>query len=142
MIGIKTKDLVMAVFMLLPALSWAQSKANQMNESKNNQNMENVILIGKIFIPKNSVEEFRSQNVTNSFIRTRPGFLKGELYEMFDESGNLHMITITTWATEENYHNAQTALKEHYKVIKFDPLAFRERLKIVAEHNVYSLHAY
>ncbi|MFT3912220.1 MAG: hypothetical protein QM737_22525 [Ferruginibacter sp.] len=104
--------------------------------------MENIILIGKIFIPKNSIEEFRSQNVTNSFIRTLSGFLKGESYEMIDETGNLNMVTITTWATEENYHNAQNALKEHYKTIKFDPLAFRERLKIVAEHRVYTLHAY
>jgi hypothetical protein len=101
--------------------------------------MENKIVIGKIVVPKNSIEEFKKQNVTGSFLKTLPGFLKGESYERYDESGNLIMITVTTWSNQDSYSNAVDALKVYYKTIKFNPIAFREKLKIVAEHSVYSL---
>ena len=139
---IKIKNLVIIALLALPVLSWAQSPVNYFDSSKNNQKMENIILIGKIFVPKNSIEEFRNQNVTATFLKTLPGFLKGESYEMLDESGNLNKITITTWLNRESYNNAQNSLKEYYMTIKFNPIIFREKLKIVFENAVYSLHDY
>ena len=100
--------------------------------------MENKIVIGKVFVPKNSLEEFRKQNVTGGFLKTLPGFLKGESYEKLDDSGNLTLISVTTWLNQENYENAEKSLKEFYKSINFNPMMYRERLKITAEHAVYS----
>jgi hypothetical protein len=120
----------------------AQPPANQPDSLIKKQKMENKIVIGKILVPKNSIEDFRKQNVTSGFLRTLPGFVKGDTYEMVDDAGNLNIITVTTWLNEESYNNAQQSLKEYYKSIKFNPLAFREKLKIVAEHGLYSLHEY
>jgi hypothetical protein len=126
-------------FLLLPLLTRAQSSVNHSDSSIKKQKMENKIVIGKIMVPKNSIEDFRKQNVTSGFLRTLPGFVKGETYELVDDSGNLSMITVTTWLNEQSYNNAQQSLKEYYKSIKFNPQAFREKLKIVAEHGLYSL---
>ena len=139
---IKIRHLAIITLLALPLAARAQDAVNHTNSSNNDHTMENTILVGKIFVPKNSIEDFRNQNVTSGFLKTLPGFLKGETYEMTDESGNLNMITITTWLNQESYTNAQTALKAHYKTIKFNPMAFREKLKIVAEHDVYTLHEY
>ncbi len=136
---INIKSLVLIGFLALPVLIRAQISVNK-TDSLNNQKMENKIVIGKILVPKNSIEEFWKQNVTSSFLKTLPGFLRGETYERYDESGNLTLITVTTWSNQESYLNAQSSLKEYYKTIKFNPIVFREKLKIVAEHEVYSLH--
>jgi hypothetical protein len=75
-------------------------------------------------------------------LKALPGFLKGESYEMLDDSGNLTLFSVTTWLDQESYANAERSLKEYYKSINFNPMIYRERLKIVAEHGVYSLHDY
>jgi hypothetical protein len=139
---IKIKSLVITGLLVLPLLSWAQTTLIQLNSSNNQQKMENKIVIGKVFVPKSSLEEFRKQNVTSSFLKALPGFLKGESYEMLDDSGNLNLITVTTWLNQESYENAEKSLKEHYKSINFNPMTYRERLKIVAEHGVYSMRDY
>jgi hypothetical protein len=138
---IKSKGLVITGLLALPMLSWAQTTS--LKSSDNQQKMENKIVIGKVFVPKNSLEEFsKNRNVTSSFLKALPGFLKGESYEMLDDSGNLTLFSVTTWLDQESYANAERSLKEYYKSINFNPMIYRERLKIVAEHGVYSLHDY
>ena len=140
---IKTKSLVIIGLLVLPLLSWAQPASTQLKSSNNQQKMENKIVIGKVFVPKNSLEEFsKNRTVTSSFLKARPGFLKGEAYEMLDDSGNLNLFSVTTWLNQESYQNAEKSLKEYYKSIDFNPMTYRERLKIVAEHGVYSMHDY
>ena len=140
---IKIKNLVITGLLVLPMLSWAQPTSTQLKSSDNQQKMENKIVIGKVFVPKSSLEEFsKNRNVTSSFLKALPGFLKGESYERLDDSGNLTLFTVTTWLDKESYENAEKSLKEYYKSINFNAMAYRERLKIVAEHGVYSIHDY
>lgn len=104
--------------------------------------MENRMVIGKIFVPQASLKGFREQNFTSKFLKQLPGFIKGEAYEKLDEADNLHMVTMTVWANAEAYNNAQRALKEYYESLNFNPLEFRERMKIVFENDVYSIGSY
>jgi heme-degrading monooxygenase HmoA len=121
----------MVALVTLPLAPWAQSK--------NKSNMENKIVIGRIYVPKNSIEEFRKQaGVTPSFLKTLPGFIKNEVFEKFDDTGNLHFITIVIWQDQQSFMNAQQALTEYYKKINFDRMQFRDRLKITADYEVYS----
>jgi hypothetical protein len=135
---------VVAVISLLaaPFLSNGQSPVKQQDTTKNQQKMENKIVIGKAFVPKASIEEFRKQNITSKFLKALPGFLKGEYYEMVDDSGNLHLVSITTWSNSESYNNAHRSLKEYYESIKFNPAAYRERLKIIFENGLYTMYDY
>jgi hypothetical protein len=135
----KSKILLVISMFFLSLFSRAQNVSNQIDSLIPNRKMENKIVIGKVIIPKNSIEEFRKQNVTSGFLKTLKGYVKGEIYEMIDATGNLNMITVTTWLNQESYSNAQVSLAEYYKTIKFDPKAFRERLGIVAEHGLYSI---
>lgn len=140
---IKIKSLVITGLLVLPMLSWAQPTSIQLKSSNNHQKMENKIVIGKVFVPKNSLEEFsKNRNVTSNFLKALPGFLKGESYEKLDDSGNLNLFSVTTWLNQESYENAEKSLREYYKSINFNPMTYRERLKIVAEHGVYSMHDY
>jgi heme-degrading monooxygenase HmoA len=104
--------------------------------------MDNKIVIGKLFVPKASIEEFRERNVTGKFLKELPGFVKGESYEKLDDSGNLTMVSVANWANSEAYENAQRALKEHYESIQFNPVPYRERLKMVFEMDAYSIGTY
>ena len=139
---IKIKTLALISMLSLSALSYAQSSLNHTETSTKELKMENQILIGKVYVPKNSIEEFHKQNVTSSFLKALPGFIEGKLYERFDDSGNLYWISITTWLDQEMYENAQKSLKEYYKSIKFKPMVFREKLGIIADHELYTLSAY
>jgi hypothetical protein len=140
---IKIKSLLITGLLVLPMLSWAQTTLTQLKSSNNQQKMENKNVIGKVVVPKSSLEEFRkNQHITSDFLKALPGFLKGESYERLDDSGNLTLISVTTWLNQESYENAEKSLKEHYKSINFNTMAYRERLKIVAEHGVYSMHDY
>jgi heme-degrading monooxygenase HmoA len=104
--------------------------------------MENKFVVGTVFVPKDSVDEFRSQNTTSQFLKKLPGFIKGEAYERIDDSGNLNLVSVTVWSNSESYNNAQRSLKEHYESIKFNPIAYRERLKIVFDNGLYLMHDY
>jgi hypothetical protein len=138
MVSDKINRLLVIGLLALPLLDWAQTTSTQSKSSNNQQNMENKVVIGKVFVPKNSLEEFRKQNVTGPFLKTLPGFVKSESYDNLDDSGNLTMISLTTWLNQEAYENAEKSLKEYYKSINFNPMAYRERLQIVFEHAVYS----
>lgn len=138
---IKIKQLaVISLIMVAPLLGKGQTTSSK--SSTNQQEMENKIVIGRVFVPKNSLEEFRKQNITGAFLKALPGFIKGQTYEMFDDSGNLTLVSVTTWSNQETYEHAEKSLKEYYKSINFNPMAYRERLKITAEHGVYSMHDY
>lgn len=126
----------------LSAYCTAQQAPSKTENVTNTQKMENKILIGEVFIPKGSIEEFYKQNVTTAFLKKQAGFVEGKIYERIDASGNLHWLTITTWLNQQAYENAQKALKEYYKSIQFNPMVFRERLGITAEHELYTLSGF
>src|SRR5882757_3295074 len=106
MVKLKSKiaaQLIIACTLLLPIMSRAQSSYSKKSITrsdslKTKNQMENKIVIGKIVVPKNSIEAFRKQlPVTPNYLKTLPGYVKGEMYEMTDDAGSLHIISIVVW---------------------------------------------
>jgi hypothetical protein len=111
----------------------------QSDSQKTKRSMENKIVVGKIEVPGKSIEAFRKQmHVTPNYLKKLPGFVTGEMYEMTDDSGTLHVLSVTTWEDEKSYKNAQQKLTEYYKEISFDRMAFREKLNITADYALYA----
>ena len=96
--------------------------------------------IGKIDVPQTSIEEFRKQSTqTPIYLKTLPGFVKGDYYEMIDDMGNLHMMSVVTWENTEYYEKAQVALKKHYEEIHFNRMEFVQRLGLTIKYDAYSV---
>ncbi|MEJ1239324.1 hypothetical protein WBG78_14400 [Chryseolinea sp. T2] len=95
--------------------------------------------IGRIDVPKASIEEFKKQSTqTPRYLQTLPGFVKGDYYEMKDDSGNLHMMSVVTWENTEYYEEAQKALARHYEQIHFNRMEFVQRLGLTVRYDTFS----
>jgi predicted transcriptional regulator len=131
-------------------LSFSQVKTNHsLTKSKKSvkmdtlkiqtENKETVYFIDKFFVPKNSIEEFtRRMNYNRGFIKNLDGFIKDEIYEQKDEEGNLTIITIAAWQSQEDLNNAKSIVQDEYKRIDFNPTEFTKRLNIKMERGIYT----
>jgi hypothetical protein len=134
--------LVAMVISLVPACLRAQSK-NDQNQSvtvKTNNHMDYKVNIGKIIVPKDAIQEFRKQaSVTPKFLKNLAGYVNGDYYEMYDEAGNLLLMSIVTWENESYYKNAQIELKKYYEQINFNRMEFIKRLNVSVEYGTYEV---
>jgi hypothetical protein len=136
--------------LLLGELAFSQVKTNQsLTESKKSikmdtlrirsENIENVYFIDKFFVPENSIEEFTQRMKYNrGFIKNLQGFIRDEVYEQKDEEGNLTIITIAVWQSQEDLNNAKSIVQAEYKRINFNPEEFLKHLNIVMERGIYT----
>ena len=100
--------------------------------------MKKKVHIDKFFIPENSVSAFTERmNYNRDFINKLPGFIKDEVYEHRDEDGNLTLITIASWKSQESLNKAKDSVQAEYKRIGFDPIEFYLRLNIKIERGIY-----
>ena len=117
-----------------------QNTTGQSITIKNQKQMNYKVNIGKIDVPKASIEEFRKQSSqTPIYLRTLPGFVKDDYYEMTDELGNLHMMSVTVWENDEYYKKAQATLKKHYEEIHFNRMEFVQHLGLTVKYEAYSV---
>lgn len=117
-----------------------QNTVGQSITSKNKKQMNYKVNIGKIDVPKAFIEEFKKQSTqTPVYLRTLPGFVKDDYYEMLDDSGNLHMISITVWENDAYYKRAQATLKKHYEEIHFNRMEFIQQLGLTVKYEAYSV---
>lgn len=108
--------------------------------SQKNENEKTVYFVDKFLIPQNSIEEFTLRMKYNrSFIKNLSGFIKDEVYEQKDEEGNLIIITIAAWQSQDNLNNAKSAVQAEYKRIDFNPIEFYQRLNIKMDRGQYSI---
>jgi heme-degrading monooxygenase HmoA len=109
-----------------------------MNSKSNSQTSNELCFIDKFLVPKNSIEEFTQRmNYNRNFIKNLPGFIEDKVYEQRDEEGNLNIITIAVWASQDHVDEAKNAVQSEYKRIEFNMPAFIERLKIKHERGLY-----
>lgn len=121
---------------------WAQAQSadiqNQTDTTKIKKQMNIKANIGKITVPQAAIQEFKKQaSVTPIFLKSLPGYIKGEYYEMYDEAGNLHLISVVVWEDETYYRNAQMELKKYYEQIHFNRAEFVKRLNVSIEYGAY-----
>jgi heme-degrading monooxygenase HmoA len=113
---------------------------NQTGTFKTKNRMDYKVNIGRIDVPKASIEEFRTQSSqTPIYLRTLPGFVKDDYYEMTDDLGNLHMMSVTVWENDGYYKKAQEALKKHYEEIHFNRMDFVQHLGLTVKYDAYSV---
>lgn len=99
----------------------------------------NQIFIDRFVVPKNSFEEFvQRMNYNRNFIKNIPGFIKDTAYERTDENGNIIVITIAVWASEELLNKAKETVQSEYKRIGFNPAEMLARLNITMERGTYT----
>jgi len=100
-----------------------------------------VCFVDKFFIPQNSIDEFTQRMKYNrSFIKIFSGFINDKVYEQKDEEGNLIIITIAIWQSQDNLNNAKSAVQAEYKRIDFNPIEFYKRLNIKMERGLYTFY--
>lgn len=101
---------------------------------------EERIHIDKFTVPKQGIEEFTERLQKNpNIIKKLPGFIKHEVYQRRDESGNLICITIAEWESAEALANAKKTVKAMYEDENFNPAGMFERLGITADRGIYSV---
>lgn len=102
-------------------------------------NENTVYFVDKFFIPKSSIDEFtRQMKYNRTFIANFSGFVKDEVVEKADSEGNLTIITIATWESQDKLNKAKSSVQEEYKRIGFKPTEFYQQLNIKMEREIYS----
>lgn len=108
---------------------------NQPNKANNSSA---VFLIDKFFVPKSSVTEFKERMTYNrTVIKTLSGFVKDNIFENYDESKNLTIVTVAEWENQKKLDKAKTAVQSEFKRIGFNAKEFYERLNIKMERGQY-----
>src|SRR5690554_732821 len=103
------------------------------------KNENTVYLVDKFFIPKSSIYEFTQRMKYNrTFIANLSGFVKDEAIGNTDSEGNLTVITIATWESQDKLNEAKLSVQTEYKRIGFNPAEFYQRLNIKMEREVYT----
>jgi len=107
--------------------------------SKQKEEKDAVSLIDKIFIPKNSIEEFNRQlHINRSFIKTLPGFIRYQEFGQKDAEGNLNFISVAFWENQNSIDSAKAAAQAEFKRIGFNAAEFFQRLNIKLERGIFS----
>jgi predicted ester cyclase/heme-degrading monooxygenase HmoA len=101
-------------------------------------NAGHVRFIDKFLVPAAAKEVFYERVKTNrTFIKNLPGFIEDRAYEHTDTNGNLVLITIALWESQEALNDAKEKVQAEYKREGFDPAIFMKRMGIVMDRGIY-----
>lgn len=99
---------------------------------------EQVNVIDKIGVPANAVTAYSEKSLyIRNILRQQTGFVKYEIFEQKDENGNLKVITIATWASQQALGNAKTAIQEAMQKAGINMPEFLKQQGITMERGVY-----
>jgi heme-degrading monooxygenase HmoA len=94
--------------------------------------------IDSFLIPANSIEEFKERTRLNrNLIRQLSGFVEDHAYEHFETNGDLRLITIAVWVSEDALAKAKDIVQAEYQKEGFNPAAMMKRLNIRMERGIY-----
>lgn len=97
-----------------------------------------VYFIDKFSVPKTFIEDFKKQmNYNREFIKTLSGFVGGEAFEQYDNEGNLFILTIAVWESQDKMNEAKASVESEFKRINFNPAEFYQRLHVKMERGQY-----
>lgn len=97
------------------------------------------IFIDKFTVPENAHDELvQRMNHNRNFLRTLPGFVEDMAYERTDENGNIIIITVAVWDSQDALEKAKKAVQAEYKRIGFNPPEMLARLKITMDRGTYT----
>lgn len=97
------------------------------------------IFIDHFIVPKSASAEFLQQmHYNRNFIRKLSGFITDAAYEQTDDAGNINVVTVAVWDSEEALRKAKELVQFEYKRIGFDPSEMLARLNITMNRGIYS----
>ena len=73
------------------------------------------------------------------FIKTLVGSIENAYYERTDERGNVIVITVVVWESENALTNAKDAVQTEYRRVGFNPKEMFARLNIMVDCGTYKL---
>jgi len=101
-------------------------------------NINTVYFVNKFLVPKASIDEFVKQMKYNrAFVANLSGYLSGEAFEKTDIEGNLTIITIAVWESEDKLNEAEQSVQTEFVRISFNPVEFYQRLNVKIEREIY-----
>ncbi len=96
------------------------------------------ILIDKFVVPQTALGEFMQRmNTSRSFLRSLPGLIEDMAYQQTGEDGNVHVVTLAIWESEEAIRRAKAAVQAEYDRTGFRPAELFARLNIALERGTY-----
>ena len=99
---------------------------------------EQVILIDKINIPKDSIVEYTEKSLyIRKTLKQQPGFVKFESYQHKHNNGNLQVITVVTWKNQKAMEDAKLNILEALQKTGINMSKFLEEQGITMEKGIY-----
>src|SRR5690606_24297080 len=103
-----------------------------------NLTTQQVSVIDKITIPANAIAAYNEKSLyIRNILRQQAGFLKYEIFQQEGESGDLTVITIATWKSQQHLDIAKSVIVEEMKKIKLNMPEFLEQQGIAMERSIY-----
>lgn len=99
---------------------------------------EQLSVIDKIIVPANAVAAYSEKSAyIRNILRRQSGFVKFETFQQKDENGNLTVITIATWASQQHMDNAKSVIQTEMKKVGLNMPEFLKQQGITMERGVY-----
>ena len=96
------------------------------------------ILIDRLTVPVNAKDEFiERMNINRAIILNQPGFIRDEIFEPVDTTGDLIYITMAIWENEAALQIARQEVQDAYRREGFDLPAFCQQKGIKIERGIY-----
>ena len=97
------------------------------------------IFIDRFSVPVNARKEFMERMTYNrNFLKKLPGFIEDNAYETTGNEGNLLIVTVAVWESDEAIARAKEAVQAEYKKIGFNMPEFLQRQNISIERGIYN----
>ncbi|WP_341836511.1 antibiotic biosynthesis monooxygenase [Chitinophaga pollutisoli] len=136
---LKTIILIMPILMAMKA--FGQHKNQFKMEQKNREERivsEQVAVIDKISIPQKAIAAYAEKSLfIRNTLRQQPGFVKYEIFQQTDDSGDLQVITVATWEHRQRMEDASVVIREAMQRAGINLPAFLAQHAITMERGIY-----
>lgn len=98
-----------------------------------------VSFIDKFIVPAAAKAEFLERvHINRNLIKQLPGFIEDAAYENTDADGNLVLVTMAQWESQEALNKAKEVVQAEYKKQGFNLPDMLQRLHITIDRGVYA----
>jgi len=105
------------------------------------QSDANVYFVDKFLVPRNALDAFTGRmNYNRSIIKTIPGFIRDDVMATEHENGDLTIMTVAVWESQDHLENGKKFVQEEYKKTSFDPLEFTRSHGITMERQLFHVY--
>jgi heme-degrading monooxygenase HmoA len=101
------------------------------------------VLIDQFVVPEATLDEFlRQVHHSASIVRTRPGFVEGQVFRRTLGEGRVNVVTTAVWASSAAMEAAKQSILAEFAKMGFNPPEIMKRLGVKIERGVYTRAPY